>query len=65
MIGRYIAIIICSLCVAASLSFSIGIGFIYGVGIGFLTFFAMCVVMIIASAIFARIIALEIGGDEQ
>lgn len=61
MIGKYIAAVICALCVAASVSFSIGIGFMFGVGYGFISFSALCCVLLIAAILFALRVAYEVG----
>lgn len=62
MIGKYIAIIVCALCVAASVSLSLGIGFIFGAGVGFIIFAVMCCVMLVAALLFALRVAREAGG---
>lgn len=64
MIGKYIAIIVCALCVAASVSLSLGIGFLIGAGAGFIVFSALCCVMLIAALLFALRVAHEAGGGE-
>lgn len=61
MIGKYIATIICVLCLATSLSLSLGIGFMFGAGIGFVVFSVLCCVMIFATLLFAQRIAREVG----
>lgn len=61
MIGKYIAIIVCVLCVAASVSLSIGIGFMFGAGFGFISFSALCCMMLIAAILFALRVAHEVG----
>ena len=62
MIGKYIAIIVCSLCVAASVSLSLGIGFMCGAGVGFIVFSALCCVMLVSALLFALRVAREAGG---
>ena len=64
MIGKYIAIIVCVLCVAASVSLSLGIGFMYGAGVGFVAFSALCCAMLIAALLFALRVMREVGGAE-
>lgn len=63
MIGRYIAVIICSLCVAACVSLSLGVGFLFGAGAGFIVLSLLCCVMLVVALLFARRIARESGGD--
>ena len=62
MIGKYVAIIVCALCVAACVSLSLGIGFIFGSGVGFIVFSALCCVMHVAALLFALRVAREAGG---
>lgn len=62
MIGKYIAIIVCTLCVAASMSLSLGVGFLCGAGVGFIVFSALACLMLVAALLFARRVAHEVGG---